>query len=142
MSAGLAHLSPHLCFLFETKCLSSILNKLKYRFHYSGCFSIDRVGLSGGLYLLWKDEVNVSIRNFSIHPIDANLSWNGYMLRFTRLYGQLDSSFRYETWEQIRAEYAKPLLLDFFVIPELESNPDSYLHEEGCTGANDLGRIG
>lgn len=58
--------------------------------------------MSGVLCLLWAEEVDVSIQNFSIHDIDANVYSNGKQWRFTGIYGQLDHNQRHETWELIR----------------------------------------
>lgn len=77
VSSELARINPHLCFFSETKCSSSILNKLKVKLNYSGCFIVNRVGLSGGLCLLWKEDVAVSIVNYSIHHIYTSIVWAG-----------------------------------------------------------------
>lgn len=98
----LRHLSPPVVFLCETKCNDLSMNKLKFRLHYSGCFSVKSRGASGGLCLLWKSDVVVSIRSFSFYHIDALIQWNGMALRFTGLYGQPEGHLRTCTWELLR----------------------------------------
>lgn len=98
----LASLNPHLCFPSETKSSSVVLNKLKVRLNYSGCFVVNRVGLSGGLCLLWKEEIDVCIQNYSIHHIDANIVWNDKQWRFIGMYGNPDSALRNQSWNLLR----------------------------------------
>lgn len=72
---GIRHYDPHLLFLMETKCTASArnINKIKMSLNYVGCFVVDCNGRSGGLCLLWKEEVNVTIRSFSNFHIDATI---------------------------------------------------------------------
>lgn len=51
---------------------------------------------------MWNDEIDVSIRNFSIHHIDANIFSKGIQWCFTGIYGQPDHNLRHESWELIR----------------------------------------
>ncbi|KAL9414380.1 hypothetical protein AB3S75_042784 [Citrus x aurantiifolia] len=45
----------------------SICNK----FNFENRFAVDRTGMGGGLALFWSSGVNVSIKSFSSHHIDA-----------------------------------------------------------------------
>nr|XP_048334847.1 uncharacterized protein LOC125423747 [Ziziphus jujuba var. spinosa] len=56
---------PDIVFLMETKLLSRQLERLRLCSSMAGVFGVDRVGLSGGLALLWKQSLNVSIKSFS-----------------------------------------------------------------------------
>lgn len=49
----------------ETKLKVSRIEKMKDQLRFEGYFSIDAIGRSGGLALLWKEEVLVSVVNFS-----------------------------------------------------------------------------
>lgn len=67
----LRHENPHVIFLMETKCSATLTNKLKLCLNFHGCFTVDCNGRSGGLCLLWRDSVDVSIRSFSLNHIDC-----------------------------------------------------------------------
>lgn len=101
---GLRHNNPQLLFLLETKCTASArnINKIKLSLNYSGCFSVDCIGRSGGLCLLWKEEVDVTIRSFSSSHIDASVKWESLMWRFSGVYGHPNASQRFQTWELLR----------------------------------------
>lgn len=45
--------------------------------HFDSCFSVDCVGRSGGLDLLWKNSVDVAISGYSNNCIDAMISCGG-----------------------------------------------------------------
>lgn len=52
---------PDMLFLMETKSLSSRMEFLRSFFHFDGCFSVNRVGLGGGLSLMWLSHVSVTV---------------------------------------------------------------------------------
>uniref|UniRef100_A0A2N9HP17 Reverse transcriptase domain-containing protein n=1 Tax=Fagus sylvatica TaxID=28930 RepID=A0A2N9HP17_FAGSY len=57
------------------------------------------LGRNGGLALLWKDDANVTISNFSQHHIDLHVSSaNGKWWRFTGFYGHPKAHRRHESW--------------------------------------------
>lgn len=53
-------------FVSETRTSSCIASQLNNRFNTAGSFVVPSIGLSGGLWLLWNDDVKVCI-NFSNH---------------------------------------------------------------------------
>lgn len=95
----LNHENPQVLFIMETKCNDSLTNQLKHALNFCSCFSVCSFGLSGGLCLLWKDSVEVSIRSFSHHHIDCSLNWDGFLWRFTGFYGQPTAHKRHFTWD-------------------------------------------
>lgn len=104
VSDGIRHHNPQLLFLLETKCTASArnLNKIKTAFNYSGCFIVDCIGRSGGLCLLWKDDIDVSIRSFTFYHIDAAIKWDSKSWRFTGIYGHPNAGYRDHTWKLLR----------------------------------------
>lgn len=63
-----------------------------------GYFTVDWIQLGGGLALLQREGMVVSIQSFSIGHIDANIiSSNGEQLRLTAFYGNLEVSLRTQT---------------------------------------------
>lgn len=91
--------SLHVLFLVETKCNDFFTNKLKVSLNFSGCFTINSAGLSGGLCLLWKDSVDVTIHFFSLHHINSFVLWDVFAWRFTSFYGHPVKHKRVHTWE-------------------------------------------
>ena len=50
-------------FLRETKCSSSIVDQLKSKTNFFG-ISVNAIGRSGGLALLWAKDIDISILSF------------------------------------------------------------------------------
>ena len=76
-------------FLSETKVKSSKMEWLRSKWGYDSCLIVEAVGRSGGLALLWKQEVTVEVQSFSSNHIDARIdnTTNGDEWRFTGFYG-------------------------------------------------------
>ena len=59
----------------ETKQTVEEMRKVKEELHYQGGLVVScdrsRGGTRGGLAMLWKDEVNLHIQNYSPNHIDA-----------------------------------------------------------------------
>ncbi|EPS61484.1 hypothetical protein M569_13313 [Genlisea aurea] len=95
--------SPSFVFLCETKSPACKLNWLKNLFPYYGFF-VDAVGASGGLALLWRKELDVSLLSYSKWYIDVNInnpSADGHW-RLTGFYGNPVCSARSEFWDLLR----------------------------------------
>ncbi|KAK2976049.1 hypothetical protein RJ640_024777 [Escallonia rubra] len=94
---------PHLVFLSETRCRSRKLEFLKNKWGMHGLF-VNPNGLSGGLALLWKNEVNVAIQSFSQNHIDATIGadQDNFKWRFTGFYGHPQVAKRMESWNLLR----------------------------------------
>lgn len=92
-------INPELVFLSETRCSVSYLESLKAKWNYHGIV-VDKVGLSGGLALLWRKEVDARLLSFSQNHIDTEvvlpretLKW-----RFTGFYGFPEQHHRSRSW--------------------------------------------
>lgn len=66
-------MSPDIIFLMETKKDEFIRSKLDC-LHYPQYFSIPPTGLSGGLFLLWKDGVEIKILEVGHNLIDTEVT--------------------------------------------------------------------
>lgn len=56
-------------------------------------------GKTGGLAMLWKREINLSLRWLGRMHIDATITEeDGYKWRLTGIYGQLKTELKEETW--------------------------------------------
>lgn len=56
--------APYLLFIQETKVLATHVSKVSKRMGFAGCLGVDCEGRIGGLALLWKKKIDVSILNF------------------------------------------------------------------------------
>ncbi|KAK3218463.1 hypothetical protein Dsin_012433 [Dipteronia sinensis] len=63
--------SPDFVFLSEMKLLGSKADKLKCLLGFTDGVSVDSNGNSGGMMLLWKDSLVVTVLSFSTDHIDV-----------------------------------------------------------------------
>lgn len=93
---------PSLLFLCETR--KRDLNKYQWSssLGFNGCFVVNSRGRSGGLCLLWKDPVDVSIHSFSQGHIDCKVIHNNKKWRFTEFYGHPETRFRSQSWDLLQ----------------------------------------
>lgn len=94
--------SPDLVFLSETKTDHRKAESIRVRLKFSGCFTVASKGKSGGLLLLWKDPMVVTIKSFSDSHIDAVVMFKALNWRFTGFYGNPRSSFRHRSWTLLK----------------------------------------
>lgn len=87
-------------FLCETRLPVSRLERIKNQCGMNACFGVDAVGTKGGLAMMWKEEITLSLRSFSQNHIDMNVetdnesdSW-----RITGFYGEPVTHLRDRTW--------------------------------------------
>ena len=62
---------PKLVFFMETKKKKSYLERVRCRLKFDNIFIVLRRNLSGGLALLWMNDLDLHIQTFSPHYIDA-----------------------------------------------------------------------
>ncbi|XP_065637920.1 uncharacterized protein LOC136071032 [Quercus suber] len=74
---------------------------VKFRPSFPNELSLPSRGRSGGLALLWSNDVNLEIKSFSRHHIDVVIveSGNGFSWRFIGLYGHPETHLREESWK-------------------------------------------
>lgn len=66
----------------------------------SGAFGVNKVSLRGGLSLLWKDSVEVTLISFSVGHINVVIkSQNREAFVFTSFYGNPNTNKRSHSWE-------------------------------------------
>lgn len=67
--------------------------------NFQNCFTISSKGRSGGLALLWKSDVVVDIKLYSMHYINTMVhSANGSFWRCTGIYGHPETDQKQHTW--------------------------------------------
>lgn len=68
-------------------------------FNFENCFTMDMNGIGGGLALFCSSEVNVEIKSFSSHNIDAIVyNESGKVWRCIGIYGHQETKQKHHTW--------------------------------------------
>ncbi|XP_058763739.1 uncharacterized protein LOC131637168 [Vicia villosa] len=94
---------PNVLFLFETTSYSNKVEDLRYALSFDSCFTVNRIGRSGGIVVFWRESKKCTIQNYSNNHIDMlvedsiNGSW-----RLTCFYGLPERTRRRESWNLIR----------------------------------------
>ncbi|KAH9651249.1 reverse transcriptase domain-containing protein [Citrus sinensis] len=74
------------------------------KLQFQNCFAVDREGLGGGLAMCWTEDINVEIKSFSKHHVDAVVhSEEGRFWRCTGIYGHPETDQKKHTWELLRS---------------------------------------
>ncbi|KAL4279256.1 hypothetical protein GQ457_03G019180 [Hibiscus cannabinus] len=73
--------------LIETKKTNKYLEKIKMKMKMGESFYFEPIGISGGLALLWSNEINVSILSYWKNFIDIKVSSNEEEWFLTLIYG-------------------------------------------------------
>lgn len=90
--------NPSLLFISEIKSLATQCRNWTSRFQFNGSLLVDCDKRSGGLLILWRDPMEVSIRSYYVGHIDCIVR-NGSSWRFTGLYGNPVVSLRQASWQ-------------------------------------------
>uniref|UniRef100_A0A2N9HCL8 Reverse transcriptase domain-containing protein n=1 Tax=Fagus sylvatica TaxID=28930 RepID=A0A2N9HCL8_FAGSY len=94
---------PKVLFLLETKLDGARMEVVRVKLGFDNVFSVPSLGRSGGLALLWKNEAEVVIQNFSQHHIDAHVdSQQEKCWRLTGFYGRPEQHRRKESWALLK----------------------------------------
>nr|GMD95524.1 uncharacterized protein LOC109184723 [Ipomoea batatas] len=95
---------PLLLFLMETRANSNKMEIIKNKLGFEGLLTVDSIGLSGGLALLWMHGLDLSIESYLVNHIDANirLDDSAIVWRFTGFYGCPERNRRRCSWDLLR----------------------------------------
>ncbi|MBA0573533.1 hypothetical protein Golob_000803 [Gossypium lobatum] len=95
--------NPDVVFLCEIKMHSNNFTCIQNQCRMAECLAVSSEGHSGGLAMLWKDGVNVTIQNYSSHHIDSLVRMESHNnIRFTGFYGHADLNLRSRPWDILR----------------------------------------
>ncbi|KAF4355150.1 hypothetical protein F8388_026075 [Cannabis sativa] len=93
----------------EDQYVDEVLSQIRYgeeevAFTFGENFySVDRVGLSGGLLLMWKEGIQIRVDSSSVGHILARVVGNNFLpWSLTCFYGNSDASQRRFSWELLR----------------------------------------
>lgn len=106
---------PTFIFLCETRCTVAEMTKVRQNIGWRNCFSVSfklvtkkgdkGVSRSGGIAMLWADDVPISLHSYSDNHIDVLVGEvnDPKRWRFTGIYGFPRVEDRHRTWALIRA---------------------------------------
>uniref|UniRef100_A0A803QNQ4 CCHC-type domain-containing protein n=1 Tax=Cannabis sativa TaxID=3483 RepID=A0A803QNQ4_CANSA len=91
--------SPHVLFLMETRLNTNSLILIRQLLNFNNGLDAPRIGLSGGLMLLWKDNIEVNLNTFGSCFFDCFVTdTGGQNFHFTAFYGSPVVQHRPDSW--------------------------------------------
>lgn len=80
------------------------MEEVRRSLRFDNCFTVDSVGSSGGIALLWKEGWKVEVTSFTRWHINARIKDDGGSTnwQFTGFYGHPDTMKRNSSWELLK----------------------------------------
>lgn len=92
--------TPSILFLCETRLRKDKAEWIRVKLGFEDCFVVEATGKSGGLMLLWTNNVESTLLSYSISHMDVIVSINdGCPCRLTDFYGAPEVSQRHNSWK-------------------------------------------
>ena len=85
----------------ETKQKRVFMEGLQQKMGYNQLVTVEPVGLSGGLAVMWKDSYSVSILSADKRIIDMEVTFGSIKFFLTCVYGDPVKANRQEVWERL-----------------------------------------
>ncbi|KAK6153786.1 hypothetical protein DH2020_013425 [Rehmannia glutinosa] len=98
----IAEKNPQLLFLSETRMRGYNCRRWKEWLGFEGMFIVNCEGKKGGLMLLWKGAISVTIQSYSPGHIDSIIQDGDKQWRFTGFYGNPETTRRRDSWTLMR----------------------------------------
>ncbi|CAM8890635.1 unnamed protein product [Rhodiola kirilowii] len=92
---------PQIVCLLETKKDEVGWDLMKWKLGFQNCFVVASRGKAGGLAVLWSEDVDLRIRNYTDCHVDMEIS-NSQFFRLTLFYGDPMVSRRKYSWTLLR----------------------------------------
>ena len=100
---------PSVVFLAETWTDNDRLDQVLRNFDFVNKWSIPSGNRGGGLVLLWKEDIRITVEDSSKYYIDVLIEKNTPQeWRFISFYGEPVTNRRHEAWTKIRTFNNKP----------------------------------
>ena len=83
----------------ETKQHVNKLDRIKRKCGFDACIGVNSEGTSGGIAMIWKDDITMNLRSFSKNYIDLDVGENSgqLMWRVIGFYGDPNVSRQNES---------------------------------------------
>lgn len=94
---------PDLLFLMETKQKFEYISGLRKRLGYDHVITVEPVGLSGGLAVMWKDSYQVVVLSSDKRIIDLKVTCGASSFFLSCVYGDPVMARRQEVWDRLTA---------------------------------------
>lgn len=92
---------PEVIFLMETKQSKKSLVELQVTLGFDKVYTVEPVGLSGGLALLWSQKVCLEVKYADKNLIDVAVVYDGKRFFISFVYGEPDHFGKEKVWERI-----------------------------------------
>ncbi|CAA7023578.1 unnamed protein product [Microthlaspi erraticum] len=92
---------PDILFLMETKNKLEVLAELHVALGYKWFRTIEPDGLSGGLAIFWKENLDVVVLLEDKNVLDMKITSGGRVWFLSCIYGNPNPKFRAEVWERV-----------------------------------------
>ncbi|XP_060969549.1 uncharacterized protein LOC133036814 [Cannabis sativa] len=122
--------NPTLLFVMESWLVKNAIDHIKIKLHFDSGLEIPRVGRSGGLLLLWTNDVTVTLRSQSISHFDCYVScaFTNVSFHLTCFYGAPTASLRPHTWQLLKRIGRDNPSLPWLIMGDF--NAFLYLHDK------------
>lgn len=95
--------NPDLIFLSETLVEGSVISNIADQLGFNNVFTVDKIGRSGGMAVLWNRKVECQVIDSTRNHIDLHVMENSVAVwRLTCYYGYPERSRRREAWDMLR----------------------------------------
>ncbi|XP_019095662.1 PREDICTED: uncharacterized protein LOC104763574 [Camelina sativa] len=92
---------PEVIFLCETKNKRSYLENVVGHLGYHDLHTVEPLGKSGGLALMWKEEVHIKVLHSDKRTIDVQVKWQDKEFFLSCIYGDPVRGERGKVWERL-----------------------------------------
>ena len=92
---------PRFLFLSETKNNFNFLQDFKFEFGYDNLFTVEPLGLRGGLALFYMNDFEVKVEFSNERMIDIEAKIEGHKVFITFVYGDPVVEYREAVWERL-----------------------------------------
>lgn len=112
LRALVAQEKPNMVFLMETKNKNNVLERVRKRIQFQSMFTIEPVGIAGGLAIMWDEEVKVEVEGSTGELINVKCTdlHRGDLMRISFLHASTKFQERLRHWRDVKnSNYLSPL---------------------------------